>query len=129
VGETERAAIVQSRLGQGRFRQDLLDYWHGCAVTGCQEPLLLRASHIKPWRNSTNQERLDPFNGLMLVPTLDTAFDAGLISFADDGHIILSDQLDVETQLLVGINDTTQLLKIEAGHRRYLEYHRQHVLR
>ena len=129
VEQTERDAIVRSRLGQGRFRDDLLNYWNQCAVTGCREPILLRASHIKPWRDSSNRERLDPLNGLLLVPTLDAAFDAGLISFADDGQIIISNQLSSETQKLIGISASFSLTQIESRHLPYLAYHREHILR
>lgn len=81
VSETEREAIVQSRVGQGKFREDLIRYWGKCAVTGCELIKILKASHIKPWRYSSNIERLDKFNGLLLIPNLDSTFDNGLISF------------------------------------------------
>ncbi|MDX1521473.1 MAG: HNH endonuclease signature motif containing protein, partial [Anaerolineae bacterium] len=68
LSDTEREAIIQSRIGQGKFRTMLINYWQCCAVTGCQNETLLRASHIKPWRNSKNEERLDVYNGLLLIP-------------------------------------------------------------
>jgi HNH endonuclease len=65
----ESKALVESRLGQGRFRQDLLSLWsRQCAVTGLGVAELLRASHIKPWRSSDNVERLDQYNGVLLAP-------------------------------------------------------------
>lgn len=74
--ETVREAIVQSRIGQGMFRDDLKKYWgEKCAVTGCELVKTLKASHIKPWRSSNNTERLDVYNGLLLIPNLDSAFD------------------------------------------------------
>ena len=82
LSSTERESIVKSRIGQGQFRESLLDYWSTCAVTGCQEPKLLRASHIKPWSKSEVTERLSLYNGLLLSPTLDICFDSGFISFA-----------------------------------------------
>ncbi|MGO7165362.1 HNH endonuclease, partial [Rhizobium johnstonii] len=64
----------------------MLAQWHGrCAVTSCNLPAVLRASHIVPWREASNAERLDPENGLPLVATLDALFDVGLISFDDQG--------------------------------------------
>ena len=68
---TEKEAIIKSRLGQGLFRQKLIDYWHGCSVTQCHTLCLLLASHIRPWRFSDNQQRLDVFNGLLLTPNLE----------------------------------------------------------
>jgi len=91
---TERDALVSARLGQGPFRTAVLAIWERrCAVTGCSVLEAIRASHIKPWRLATNQERLDPENGLPLVATLDALFDAGLITFASDGAMLVSDRL------------------------------------
>jgi len=78
--ETERWSQVRTRIGQGEFRKKLITYWNGCAVTDCKLIKILRASHIKPWRFSTNAERLDEYNGLLLLPSIDSLFDAGLIT-------------------------------------------------
>jgi predicted restriction endonuclease len=79
--ETERLALVRARLGQGPFRTRLVERWGGrCPVTGCSQEQALRASHMKPWRCSTNQERLDSANGLLLTANLDALFDRFLIS-------------------------------------------------
>ena len=69
-----------------------MTYWGGrCAITEVTEPRLLRASHIKPWAKcETDAERLDVYNGLLLAAHLDAAFDAGLISFTDEGAILFS---------------------------------------
>jgi hypothetical protein len=84
---TERKEMRKARVGQGRFRQVLLELWGSrCAVTGVEMPSLLTASHIKPWRSASNAERLDPHNGLLVLPQYDRLFDRGFISFSDDGH-------------------------------------------
>lgn len=62
---TEKDSIVKSRIGQGIFRKGLIEYWHGCAISQCPLTWMLIASHIKPWRDADNQERLDPYNGLL----------------------------------------------------------------
>ncbi|MCC6242249.1 MAG: HNH endonuclease, partial [Gemmatimonadaceae bacterium] len=80
LAETEREQVTKARVGQGQFRERLLSLWRGCAVTGVARPDLVRASHIKPWRMSNNEERLDPSNGLLLLPQYDHLFDAGFIS-------------------------------------------------
>jgi len=131
LSETERESIIKSRLGQGIFRQSLINYWHGCAVTDCTFPQLLKASHIKPWQDSNNIERLDKFNGLLLSPNLDTAFDNGYISFDNKGKIIISTALDIETAYSLRI---TPKLKIKQklladAHQKYLDYHRNKVLK
>ena len=76
--ETTRQSVILSRIGQGQFRTDLIEYWQGCSISGCKQIEVLRASHIKPWRSSSNTERLDLYNGLLLLPNLDACFDSGL---------------------------------------------------
>ena len=123
--ETTREAIIQSRIGQGQFRTSLIEYWQGCSVTGYQQIELLRASHIKPWRDSSNVERLDMYNGLLLLPNLDVCFDSGLISFDDKGKIIISSKLDKSTLSQLGIDSKLRLLRLEKRHKNYLRYHRE----
>ncbi len=129
--KTEKDSIIQSRLGQGAYRQSLIDYWQGCAVTDCSYSPLLRASHIKPWRASNNIERLDPFNGLLLSPNLDVAFDTGYISFDKKGKIIISSALipvdAYSLRITPKLRIKTKLLSIK--HQAYLEYHRAEVLK
>ena len=125
VSETEREALIQARVGQGPFRIALLKYWGSCAVTGVSEPTVLRASHIKSWRSSSNQERLNPFNGLLLAAHIDALFDKGLITFEFDGHIRLSPLLAQEDLRLLGITPTMHLRRIGVEHREYLHFHHQ----
>ena len=125
INKTQYEALRQSRIGQGVFRQDLLHYWgNKCAVTEVENQCLLRASHIKPWRDANNQERLDRFNGLLLQPNLDAAFDACLISFTAHGHILISDAINQEDRARLGIKPDMKLSKIEDAHLPYLAYHR-----
>jgi hypothetical protein len=91
--ETEKQQLVQSRRGQGKFRAAVLATEPRCRVTGVDVPELLRASHMKPWRDSDNRERLDGNNGLMLAPHVDLLFDKGLISFSDSGELLVSSKL------------------------------------
>jgi hypothetical protein len=93
---TERQALINSRIGQGRFRLEVLQIWDfKCAVTKCDLESILIASHIKPWAEcETDSERLCPENGLALIPNIDKLFDQGYISFDDFGNMIFSDRLD-----------------------------------
>ncbi|MBI3168263.1 MAG: HNH endonuclease [Chloroflexi bacterium] len=125
--ETTREAVVQSRIGQGQFRTSLIGYWQGCSVSGCSQFEILKASHIKPWRYSTNEERLDVFNGLLLLPNLDTCFDSGLISFKDDGKIMISSKLSEATVLQLGIDLNLKLSQVEEKHKGYLRFHRENI--
>lgn len=84
--ETEREVLAKARIGQGRFRANLVAAWgkgETCALTGLDLPEMLIASHIKPWRESSNAERLDPMNGLLLVAHADRLFDRYLMSFQE----------------------------------------------
>ena len=126
--ETTRRALVESRVGQGKFRDDLRRLWGDrCAVTGATTVSLLRASHIKPWRDSDNRERLDPFNGLLLAPAYDAAFDAGLITFDPDGHVRLSAALSVPEAERLGIDPDAKLRMLRSEHRVYLTHHVENV--
>jgi hypothetical protein len=126
--QTTRDALVKARVGQGRWRTDLLRYWAGrCAVTGLAVEPLLRASHIKPWRDSDNAERLDVFNGLLLGVAYDAAFDAGLIAFEPDGRIVISSNLADEQRLAAGLDAGVALRAITDQHRSYLAYHRASI--
>ena len=126
---TERAALIKARIGQSFFRVQLLKYWEGCAVTGCGRSRLLLASHIKPWRVANPAERLDPFNGLLLTPNLDLAFDQGLISFDDQGQILLGEDLDPNSAQALNITPELRLRQIEPRHCAYLAWHREHLFR
>ena len=125
---TEKSALVQSRIGQGLFRDNLLIYWEKrCAVTGLDLPKLLCASHIKPWRDSNNVERLDFYNGLLLGPAYDAAFDKGFITFGKNGEIqVFAELSDVQLNGL-GIDKGATLRKIEDQHRVYLDYHNENI--
>jgi putative restriction endonuclease len=126
--ETER--LVVQRVGQDVFRGALMDYWVGrCAITGCAEPLLLRASHIKPWAQcETDAERLDVYNGLLLAAHLDAAFDAGLIDFDDAGQIRFAERFSPADRFATGLGDSMTLAKLTPEHRTFLAWRRAYLL-
>lgn len=128
---TERQSIVRTRLGQHKYKVEQLDLWDGaCAVTGITEQSLLRASHAKPWCDPTitDVERLDPANGLPLVVHFDALFDAGWISFDEDGVMLISSRLANEVVRLYGLDSGLRLRhKPTLEQERYLKYHRAKV--
>ena len=123
---TEIETLIKARQGQGRFRQKLLELYPNCPLTGLDVQSLLIASHIKPWSKCNNEERLDPFNGLMLAPNIDALFDSGLITFDTNGTIKISPKIDLENQKRLGISPDLKL-KIKPESKKYFEYHRNHV--
>ena len=123
---TEKQNLVKCRIGQGTFREKLIEFWNGCAVTKFKHIEILIASHIKPWSVSSNEERLDVYNGLLLTPNLDKLFDKGYISFDNNGKILISKKLK-DFQLL-GIK-TEMKISIVAEHKKYLDYHRNEIFK
>lgn len=130
---TSRQSVVKTRLGQHKYKVEQLDLWGGaCAVTGIREPSLLRASHAKPWSDPTitDAERLDPANGLPLVVHLDALFDAGWISFADDGTMLVSPHIEPSVLSLYSLTTGLRLRTIPSpAQAKYLSYHRNKVFR
>jgi hypothetical protein len=128
---TEAERLIVQRVGQDLFRKALLDFWQGrCCVTGLAVPELLRASHIKPWAVcATDEERLDVFNGLLLVPHLDALFDGGWISFSDTGEMIVAPSLDAAVLDIFALSDSMKISGLHREHLPYLAFHRTEVVR
>jgi hypothetical protein len=129
AGGTEVARIVKQRAGQDTFREALMDYWGGaCAVTGIAVPEVLRASHAKPWADCANDdERLDVFNGFLLVANLDALFDRRLITFDASGALIASPRLDVGQRNALQLTAGMTLRWLAPEHQAYLGWHREKV--
>jgi len=125
INATEKDSIVKSRIGQGSFRKDLIEYWHGCAISQCPLTWMLIASHIKPWKDADNQERLDVYNGLLLLPNYDKLFDLGYISFNRNGRIMCSRLLDNFDKDVIGLTNDMHLVKLDMRHLPYLKYHNE----
>jgi putative restriction endonuclease len=128
--ETDREAIIRARRGQGLFKQRVREIEDHCRVTGVSNLVHLVASHCKPWRDSTNEERLNGENGLLLTPSIDHLFDRGFIGFEDSGMLIVSpvahhpslQKLGVETEQIINVGGFTE------GQRKFLDFHRNAVL-
>jgi hypothetical protein len=131
LSATERETLVRQRVGQDLFREGLLALWSGrCAITGVDEPALLRASHAKPWKDASDSERLDVYNGLLLAAHLDAAFDNGLITFDENGVVIPSAKLSDETLAVLGlarIGPLARQVPLRPQHQPYMAWHRTHV--
>jgi len=128
--ETDREALIVARRGQGLFKQRVMQIENRCRITGVTNPIHLRASHSKPWRDSTNEERLNGENGLLLTPTMDHLFDRGFISFEDSGVLIVSPVADTPslTQMGIGTDQVINVGTFTEGQKQFLDYHRESVL-
>ena len=129
IGETEKKAIVMARRGQGLFRARVSAIEKRCRITGTTNAEYLRASHTKPWRDASNEERLDGENGFLLSPDADFLFDRGFISFEDSGKVLVSPVADMTSIEKLGI--TRSMLQnvgaFSTGQRKYLEFHRESI--
>ena len=127
--ETDRLSLIMARRGQGIFRQRVARIETHCRLTGVARPGHLIASHMKPWRDSGDQERLDGENGLLLTPTVDHLFDRGFISFEDNGRLLISPVAHQESLLKMGINagQVVNVGSFSSGQKRYLDFHRSDV--
>ncbi|WP_221028901.1 HNH endonuclease [Actomonas aquatica] len=130
LGTTEVEATIRRRVGQGIYRDSLMEYWGGsCAVTGVTMPELLRASHAKPWAEcESDAERLNVFNGFLLVAHLDALFDRFLLSFDDHGCALISNKIDEKTREILLLNQPLQLRWLADEHREFLLWHRDHLI-
>ena len=130
VPETERRALIRARKGQGLFKDRVSQIETQCRITGVKNPVHLIASHCKPWRDSTNEERLNGENGLLLTPSIDLLFVRGFIGFEDNGRLIISpvahrpslERMGVDTANAVHVGGFT------SGQKTFLDFHRNAVL-
>ena len=130
VKVTDREAIVRARRGQGLFKQRVMQIETHCRITGVNNLSHLLASHCKPWRDSSNEERLNGENGLLLTPSVDHLFDRGFIGFEDSGDLIISpvahkpslQRMGIETDRPINVGTFTE------GQRQFLDFHRNAVL-
>lgn len=120
-----------ARLGQGKYREELLEECPYCPITMISDERLLIASHIKPWAVSSEKEKTDTKNGFILSPLYDKLFDKGFITFTDDRHIRISCWISPSNWKRIGLCDGTfyQNLPIDAARRKYLAYHRESVFK
>jgi HNH endonuclease len=122
---TEAERMVIQRIGQDVFRDALMDYWgRRCPLTGITEPALLRASHIVPWSDCNDEQRLDVHNGLLLSALWDAAFDKGLVSFDDDGTLRVSASLSETARQVLDVASVAPLAGLRDAHCANLAAHR-----
>ena len=121
--EVDRLSVIKSRVGQGKFRDDLFEYWGRCPLTGITNPSLLVASHIKPWRDCKVGEHIDLFNGLLLAAPFDALFDRALISFDSKCLMMISETLTEPERHWFGLNNPISEIQLEPKHLSYMRYH------
>lgn len=125
---TESVVEIKQRIGQAQLRSKLINKHKCCQICGLDIIDLLIASHIKPWKDSDDKERLDINNCLLLCPNHDKLFDKGFISFDDYGNIIISDLIKYKNLDIMGISNHIKI-HINEDNKKYIEWHRQKCLK
>ena len=123
----EKEALIKARVNQDVFRERMLKKYNSvCCISKCNVHTseMLTASHVKPWSKCNNNEKVSPFNGLLLCPNHDHLFDKGYISFTDDGKIIISSALDKENRTFLNIDESMEI-PVELEMIPFLKYHRE----
>ena len=129
TGPTFRDQLVRARRGQGVFRSNVLLREEFCRVTRVNEPRHLKASHIKPWRDATDAERLDGANGLLLSPHIDHLFDEGYITFSSSQELVLVPEVRDKLMDAWGIDAGVRVGEFSREQNAYLDYHRVNVFK
>lgn len=123
--KTERTQLLAARLGQGRFRRNLIILWKTCSVTGCEDHAILVASHIVPWAQSSNADRLNPFNGLLLTASLDKLFDQHFVTFDEHGQMLVNPRFTERDLKAAGVSAAMRLRSLPDALKPYLARHRE----
>lgn len=129
IAETESEIKTKIRLGQQKFRKDLMPLWEGkCALCGINLPELLRASHSKPWKDSTNAERLNPYNGVLLCCNHDALYDRGLIALDGQGRLHISSVIREEDYPLYGLVSMAKI-QIHSENKVFFKWHKKNIFK
>lgn len=123
---TQRLQLSKARVGQGLFRKRVILLDDACRVTGVTDTRVLIASHIKPWREASNAERVNGDNGILLSPHVDALFDEELLTFEDDGRMLVHPSLSRDVLYRWSIDPTRRLEPFRQEQRPFLASHREH---
>jgi len=127
IAETESEAMMKIRRGQQQFRKHLMPLWNNkCPLCGIELDVLLRASHSKPWKDSSDHERVDPFNGVLLCCNHDALYDKGLITFDSKGKIYISTRITKENYSKYGLMEGFKIPKYP-NNEIYFKWHKRNI--
>jgi hypothetical protein len=129
IGPTFREQVIKARRGQGVFRANVMLVESACRVTAVSDKRHLKASHIKPWREADDHERLSGKNGLLLSPHVDHLFDQGYVSFSNTEQLLIVPEVRHAVLDRWGIDDGARVGTFDRDQQAFLEYHRVNVFR
>jgi len=128
-GDLEKVQLTKARRGQGIFRTNVRLIEHRCRLTGVDNIKHLRASHIKPWKASSDSEKIDGHNGLLLSPHVDHLFDRGFITFRNSGDLLISKELNSAVLDKWSLSSIENVGEFNSKQSEYLDFHREVVFR
>jgi hypothetical protein len=122
LSPAQKEQLILARRGQGKFRSMLDEIWQSCPLSKHSTREILRASHIVSWAEARDdQERLDPYNGILLSANLDALFDRHLISFDESGCLSFSKHLDRKEISRLNLDGIS--IAFDKRHKPYLKRH------
>lgn len=129
ITETEAYLRREIRVANERFKKIVAPQWNNkCALCGIELPELLRASHAKPWRECTEKERLDPYNGLLLCRNHDALYKQGFITFNGTGLIVISERIPKMNYAMYDLHNKMKVLR-EEENKPYFRWHRKYLFK
>ncbi|PIC79192.1 restriction endonuclease [Sporosarcina sp. P18a] len=129
LAETESETKTKVRMGQQRFRHELMQLWNDqCALCDIELPELLQASYAKPWKDCTNNERIDPNNGILLCRNHDALYHNGFIAFDGTGKIHISSSIPEGDYEKYGLHNKMRVNRTEKN-KPYLKWHKKHMFK
>lgn len=129
ITNTESEAKTKISVGQSKFREKLAPIWdNACPICGISLSDTLRASHAKPWKDSSNEERLDPYNGILLCCNHDSLYDKGYISFDAKGNILISEKIAEKDYAKFLLNADIKI-PTSNEHKPYFNWHKKYIFK
>lgn len=125
VPEPIKLQLVRARYGQGLFKTRVRAVESFCRVTGVFTKQHLEAAHIKPWNEANTDEKLDGNNGLLLSPHIHHLFDKGLLTFEDNGSVLLAPALESDVREGWSLDREPSVKPFNSDQRFFLDYHRR----
>jgi putative restriction endonuclease len=127
IEPASKRQLSTARTGAGLFRENVERLESACRVTGVVDRRYLRATHIKPWREASDDERVDGANGLLLSPHAADLFRRGQLSFSDEGALLVSKHLNPYVLKAWNLVQQVPARPFRPEQRAYLAYHRSRL--
>lgn len=129
LAEAESTMKTKMRLAELKFREKVSPLWNdACILCGIELPALLQASRSKPWKDSTADERIDPYNGVLLCMNHDALYKKGYIAFDGQGRLHISFELEEEDYEKYGIHNKIRIARTEKN-KPYFKWHKRHLFK